>query len=591
MDSDRQGRPRPLRQSFGAFIIDADRVEVARDGTPVPLRAKTFALLQLLVDRAGSVVSKQELIDAVWPGVVVTDDSLTQAVSELRAALGDHDRSLIRTVLRHGYRLEAAVTAVAPSRPIVPLEISAAPAAIASLSAGLTTTPTPPSPRRVITGMRLAAMLGGVAAVAAIVFVLRPAESPQSRNIGTALAESRSLAVMPFTDLSEPPAPHLAQAIDMDLTSDLGRLPDTRVVARASTAMLGTSASVDIKRVGRELDVRHVVTGSVRRDGERVYVTVQLARSDTGALLFSERFDYPSAAEWVARHDVSVRIANWLDVKVKDAALRRAITVAPNKGAVDHWMRGAYRLSRARSGGELIQARQEFEAAVAAQPDSTHALAGLAMTYVEEAVQRVTDDRAGALATAERLARHSLGVDPSHQESMAALSRALMFNGKLDEAMPIVRRRLAINPTDPYAVGHLAVVLYFRGRWEEAIAQAEISLRLNPLDSEHAWHISRLIATSLIVLRRYDEAIARVNLQVGSAGGRGAGLLAVAEALRGNLDAARRHAAEALERNPNLTISRFAESRGSTEPAFVAGMEHYQSGLRLAGFPEGSKSK
>ena len=108
-------REGPPRFGFGRFAIDVDRAQILRDGVPVALRPKTFALLLHLADRAGKVVVKQELMDAVWPGLVVTDDSLTQAVSELRGALDDREQKLIKTIPKRGYLLDAALHSAPPS--------------------------------------------------------------------------------------------------------------------------------------------------------------------------------------------------------------------------------------------------------------------------------------------------------------------------------------------------------------------------------------------------------------------------------------------------------------------------------------------
>jgi tetratricopeptide (TPR) repeat protein len=356
-------------------------------------------------------------------------------------------------------------------------------------------------------------------------------------------------------------------------------------MARASASALGTSANVDVKRAGRELDVRHLVTGSVKRDGEQLHITVQLVRTDTGALLWTERFDYVSAADWVAHRDVSGRIANVLDARVHGAALDQARLGPVNSVAVDRWMRGAYVLSRLKTHAELLQARSEFEAALAAQPDSSHALAGLAATRVCEVLYHWAADRKSTLETAERLARKALEIDPQDQRAMMMLSNALSFNGRLDEAMVVTRRQLAANPNDADSNRDLAAVLYLSGRWEEALQQLEMPLKLNPLDRNNVWKIHSIAANSLIALRRYDEAIERARLAADSPSG-GHLHLASAEALRGNMVVARQHAADALKRQPNYTIARQRASRGSTEPAFVAGLEHFFEGLRLAGLPD-----
>jgi DNA-binding winged helix-turn-helix (wHTH) protein/TolB-like protein len=562
---------------IGRFVLDQDRAELSCDGTTVSLRPKTFALLVHLAAHAGNVVGKQELLDAVWPGLIVTDDSLTQAISELRSALDDREQKLIRTLPRRGYRLDDAEAAgeeePAPTRQLA--------------GGGPTGSMLKASPARTIFVRSTVGLIGVLLIVALAVGMSRPGSGSR---IGAELAERRSLAVMPFTDLSEPPAPHLAQAVDMDLTTDLGRLADTRVMARASAAMLGTSASVDIKRVGRELDVRHLVTGSVRRDGEQLHITVQLARSDTGALLWTERFDYASAADWVVHRDVSGRIASLLGARVHDAALERARQTPPNSVAVDRWMRGSYLMSRIRSHADLLQARADYQAALAAQPDSPQALSLLGATYVREVAYRWAEDGSAALVEGERLARQALEIDPNDQLALSVLGSALMFNDKLDKAMVIARRQLVLNPNDSHANRDLASVLYFAGRWEEALRQLDVALRLNPLDPDNVWKCRRMAATSLIALHRYDEAIEQGLAIDGPFGGR-ASLLASAEALRGNLQAARQHAAEMLRQKPDFTIARDSLSRRPRAPAFAAGKAHFDEGLRRAGLPDGTAQR
>jgi DNA-binding winged helix-turn-helix (wHTH) protein len=195
---------------FGPFIIDTLRAELVREGKVVALRPKTFALLRRLAETPGILVSKQELMDAVWPGLVVTDDSLTQAISELRGALDDRDQKIIKTIPRRGYLFDVVV------RP------EASPSSNGSMNGF-------PTARRGL----WAAGLGAVILVSAgsIAFVVARVSSASDPPIASALVESRSLAVIPFTDLSEPPAPHLAQAIDTDLSVDLGRLADNRAAS------------------------------------------------------------------------------------------------------------------------------------------------------------------------------------------------------------------------------------------------------------------------------------------------------------------------------------------------------------------------
>lgn len=551
-------REGPPRLAFGRFVVDVDRAQVRRDGEPVALRPKTFALLVHLADRGGTVVGKQELMDAVWPGLVVTDDSLTQAISELRGALDDREQRLIKTVPKRGYLFDAAV------RPLPEPTVAA------------------PGPRQWRWWVAWAALVLAGAAVFGIARLRSGSDAP----IGKALVESRSLAVMPFTDLSEPPAPHLALAVDTGLSTDLGRLADIRVTPRGSAAALGTSASVDFKRVARELGARHVVTGTVRRDGERLQVTAQLVRADDGSLLWADRFEYASAADWLEQRDISARIANQLDLRMRDAVLQQARGAPPNNQAVDHWMRGAYIMSRLLTLDEMLQARQEFQAALALQPGSSHALAGLAHTHLKPVVYRWTDQRQQELDTAWRLAQQALAIDPQNQDALLALAGSLLFNGRIADAMAVTRKHLGLNPNNARANGDLAAQYFFSGRWEDALRQADLAIRLNPLDRMHVTGCHILAATAQIPLRRYDEAIARARLALDGPRAGGYADIASAEAWRGNLDAARAAAAEWLQRKPGTTIERLRASRGSKEPDYLAGMEHYYEGLRRAGVPE-----
>ena len=558
-------RDGPSRLTFGPFVIDAERAEVACDGSPVGLRPKTFALLLRLAASPGIAVGKQELLDAVWPNLVVTDDSLTQAISELRGALGDRDQKLIRTIPKRGYLFDAVVQTEPEPVSVVP--------AVAG-----------PVPRQ-----RLwAVALGLVILACTIAFVVARTSSSVEAPIADSLVENRSLAVMPFTDLSEPPAPHMAQAVDTDLSIDLGRLADTRVMPRASVAAVGTSANLDLKRVARELGARHVVTGTVKRDGDRLHVTAQLLRTSDGAQLWAERFEYDSAAEWVERRDITARIANLLDLNMRDSVLRQAGKSPANSLAVDHWMRGAFIMSRLRTKAELLQARTEFQAALTLQPDSSHALAGLAATHIEAVVYRWTDRRELELDTAEGLARRALEIDPQNQEAMVMLAGALMFNGRIADAMAVTRKHLGINPNDARANRDLAGQYFFLGQWQQSLQQVDVAIRLNLLDSLNVALCHNMAATSLLALHRYDEAIARARLTLNGPRAGGDAVIASAEAWRGNLDVARAHAAAWSKRWPDTSIERMRTHRGSKEPAYLAGMDHYFEGLRRAGIPEGA---
>jgi TolB-like protein/DNA-binding winged helix-turn-helix (wHTH) protein len=601
----------PNRYAFGSFLLELTQQRVLRsDGTAVALTPRLFSALLLFVERSGELLDKGSIIDTLWPGLVVEENNLNQVVWGLRRALGDdaHGSHFIETVPRRGFRFVATVTVLSadddwpPTEQPVAREESASPkdlaqavsapladALPAELGPGVASV-TQPAPRSRRWHWRAVAMASAAGAGTLLALALYSRGVPPS--IDAELADRRSIAVMPFTDLSEPKAPHVAHAVDHQLTMDLGRLHSIRVISRESSAVLGSSATLDPKRVGRELGVRHVLTGAVRRDGGSLSVTVRLLRTDTGALLWSDRFDYSSVADWAAQQNILASVGNLLDTKVQQSVLERAVLAPPSSAAVDHWMRGTYVMTMFVTREQLMLARGHFEAALAAQPDSAAALAGLASTHCSEVHKRWSADPKRSLTIAKTLARRALAASPDDQRSMLVLSSALNLAGELDEAITTTQRLLQLNPNNAAANRQLAISFYFLGRWEDALRQVDVAERLNPLDANNVSALHDTASTALVALHRYDEAVERARRGAATNPSNLVPLLvaASAEAHRNNLLAARQHAAEILKRQPGYWVGRDRGTRGSTAPAYVAAADHFAEGLRLAGLPAGPPS-
>lgn len=562
----------PDRYAFGSFLLDRTQQRVQRnDGTAVALTPRLFSALLFFVERPGELLDKRSIIEAVWPGLFVEENNLNQVVWGLRRALGDdaHGSHFIETVPRRGFRFVAAVTVLSAN------EVSHPPAEPLPPVSGYT------RPRRWQWRALAMASVAGVGTMLALALYSRGVP----RSIDAELADRRSIAVMPFTDLSDPKAPHVAYAVDHELTLGLGRFRNTRVISRESSAALGSSDTLDPKRVGRELTVQHVLAGSVRQDGDRLSVTIRLLRTDTGAMLWSDRFDYSSVADWAAQRNMLASVGNLLDAKVQQSALERAMGAPSSSAAVDHWMRGAYGMTTFTTREQLLLARGHFEAALIAQPDSVPALAGLASTHVREVHRRWSEDPTRSLATAKALARRALALNPDDQAALLALASALNFAGELDDGMTTTKRVLQLNPNNAAANRELAIGLYFQGRWEDALRQIDVAERLNPLDSANMAALHDTAGTTLVALHRYDEALERSRRGAVTNPSNLVPLLvaASAEAHRNNMAAARQQAAEILKRRPGYWVGQ--GSRGSTAPDYVAGMGHFREGLKLAGLP------
>ena len=441
---------------FAGFRLDSVRAELTREGQVVPLRPKVYRLLSYLAAHAGRTVPKRELLGAVWPDVVVTDDSLSQCIGELRAALGDSAQSLVKTVPRLGYRFDAPV--VAGSQALV------APTDLSGSSTDDDSAPHQPRRRRTRWSLGI-----GVMAIAAL--CLGPATlRPTPLGIDAALALGRSVTVIAFADLSEPQAPHFAEGITQEIVTDLGSLQDATVVSSGPLGAGTSIAAIDIQRIGRELGVRHVLTGSVRREGERVQIQVQMSRTDTAGLEWSQRFDYPNVVDWNWRADISQRVAASLDARLLDSAVLLAWQDARSSAATDEWMRGSYLLQRYTTRAELLQARGHFEAALAADPRSINALSDLAGTYINEVIGRWAPDRHAALDKAKEYARRAIALDarraPARDHEFGAVAVPLRGPEIDDDA---VRNRMRVGgavrderePPQPDNAGlaHVAVIV------------------------------------------------------------------------------------------------------------------------------------
>jgi len=560
--------------TFAGFRLDPSRAELTRAGVAVPLRPKAFALLSYLTGHAGRILSKRELLVNVWPDVVVTDDSLSQCVVELRAALGDSDQDIVKTVPRMGYRFDAAVQ-LEPA----PAAATPPPEAAATLTA-----PRPERPRS-------APLIAACAVlVCAISFGTAAMKSQTRPGIEASLAAGRSLAVIPFVDLSEPKAAYFAAGVTQEVITDLGRLDDALLVAAGDAYPLTASGSVDVRRVARELGVRHVLTGSVQRDGDRVRVHARLSRTDTGALEWSDRFEYEHVADWHWRGDISQRVAAALDDRLLEGAINATRHEVRSGEAIDEWMRGAYLAKRFTTHAELLRARRHFEQAIAADPQSTNALSGLAGTYIEEVVYRWATDRKRTLEAAKVYGRRAMAIDPNHQQALRALGNAHMFDADFDEAMGLFTRALQVNPNTAFAQRDMASVLMFTGRFDEALPYARASLRLAPLDLNNVWKSHAILGQSLLALGHDDEAREELRRAVdaGPAMANNHFMMAGIEAQRGDLAAARRYLADALRLRPGTTIASMRANASSPHPAYVANLERFRDGLRLVGLPEGA---
>jgi DNA-binding winged helix-turn-helix (wHTH) protein/TolB-like protein len=572
---------------FAQFALDLRRAELACNGAAVALRPKAFALLSYFADNPGRVLGKDELLAAVWPGVIVTDDSLSQCINEVRGALGDRDHRLIKTVPRRGYLFDARVDS-APAAPNghvvdfgpampVPADEPSAPSKPTNVG-----TRTQPPMRLLWIGIALAAAV--TVAAAATIWLRDDAALPLDR----AVAARRSIAVMPFSTVGSEKRDYFSEAITADVISAVAKLPSTWVIAQASAAAVG-ARETDVRKIGRELGVHYVLTGSVRRDGAAVHVAVQFAASDTGVLLWSQRFEYPTVADWTWQQDVGMRIARTLDRRMTFAAAPASEARGTRPDVVEAVMQGHYLLRRSTARADLARARSLFEQALAVEPDSVSALCGLAMAHMAEVRTLHSTDPKEQTALAARAVQRALTLAPNSPQAHYAMGHVLYVRGDLDGALREYQLALEGNPSDSFAHMRVGMTKLYLGHLEDVPAHMALAQKLNPLEGTLVGTATLGLGIAEFMLGNEDAAYERFR----QAGITNPSLvqpwvwMSAVDALHGRSTQAKENLDRALRLRPGLTVSsaQFIQ-RDSPPPRLRPGTERFREGLMKAGLPE-----
>lgn len=497
-----------LRLAFGPFTLDIGRAELLRDGQVLRLRPKAFYLLTVLARRPGAVVSKDELMAALWPGVVVTDDSLTQCVHELRSALGDAASTLVHTVPRRGYRFDGEVRAAqAPA----PAEAPPAPPAVPSM---------PPRAG----WWRASWLLGGALLVAVLVWlaVVGPASPWQSPADLARAPLARevpplSIIVLPLTLEGEAADNEwLADALHGDLVIAVAKLQNSLVIAR-DTASTYKGKPVDPRQVAREMGVRHVVHGNLRQGGSRIQLSLTLSDGESGVQRWAETFDLERAELARAVGDFAVALERTLVAELYRSTGERLAKLSPGQVTADDLAMQGYALwYRGVTRENVLAARALFDRALAMDPDSARAWAGVHFTAFNLLGNSWTDDRPATLRRAEQAATNldRLDRDGNYTYSSKAFTAfakrdfpgmlrtttewseryrlplafgahgaALLFNGRFDDAVPVLERALRLGPRDPFRAEwqyRLALAHFGAGRYELARDWSQTAANTTP---------------------------------------------------------------------------------------------------------------
>jgi TolB-like protein/DNA-binding winged helix-turn-helix (wHTH) protein len=494
---------------FSVFRFDRRRGCLLRQDengalNPVAIGSRALDILGLLIDRHGDLVSRDEILEAVWPGVV-EGANVTVQISALRRALDDgrSEPSLIQTVSGRGYRFAAPVTRCeAELRP--------------EASADDNRTADQPAPMRVArrprsAGIAIAAAIGValVLGVAASWLWPRSSHSPlpqiaAATSISQPLVAPRlSIVVLPFVNLSnDPEQQYFADGLTDDLTTDLSRITDMFVIAR-NTAFSYRNKPADAKQIGRELGVRYLLEGSVQRSGNQVRINSQLIDAENEAHLWAERFERDTSDLFALQNEITTRIAVALHQELIAAEAARQ-TERPD--VQEYILGGKAVFLKPPSRVTFAEGIAMYERALALDPNSVVAQILIADTLAGRVLSNNTATVAADLERADTLIERALAASPRSPLAHAAKGDVLRAHRRYAEAIPEYETVLASNRNYVYGFFALGQCKLFTGSIEEAIPLIERAIRLSPRDGQlGVWH--EQIGNVHLLQSHADEAV------------------------------------------------------------------------------------
>jgi DNA-binding winged helix-turn-helix (wHTH) protein/TolB-like protein/cytochrome c-type biogenesis protein CcmH/NrfG len=483
----------PAALQVGEWEVAPELNQISRVGECVRLEPKAVELLVFLMQRAGEVISREELLSALWPGVVVGDNALTQVVTKLRKALGDTARkpTYIEAISKRGYRLIAAVER--RDRPVQQQSPAVAPGLGESR---------PALRRWVVTGA-----LAALAVAAAVWFVQRPTDDVSSAlahlTSSPRAAKLPTVIVRPIEAIGENSEKLIARGLTADLVNDLSKVSGLWVVSGdgPTGATLRESEKVTATAAGR-----YALTGTLQSDGMALRLHVRLVDVDAGRELWSQRFEREVRDLFAVQDELVRSILEQLPIKVSQAeAASLARRYTRNIAAYEHFLRGQAAVQvRGREQNDL--ARKWYWKAIELDPAFSRAYAGLAMTYAL-AYQLGWDDDA-ALSRAVEFAATAEQMNPDMPDAHWVLGFVETQRRRHADAIRHLQRALRLNPSYADAYALMGGIRTYTGQPAESVSLLRTALRLNP-DAGSLYFL--LLGRALYFLGDYEQA--RVNLE------------------------------------------------------------------------------
>lgn len=575
---------------FDGFALDLTRGCLRTGGKDVDLRPKPFEVLQYLAENAGRLVPKQELFEAVWPNVVVTDDSLVQCIRELREKLGDVDHRLIKTVPRRGYLLDAPVTRSDPGPLATDLSADNRPPAPVGDHPPTEIIPRATErdsdPRRVL-GKRWRALAVTVSCVALLVgggWVLRSWLSAESPAQLTMMAMP-SIAVLPVKILGRDADDEVAALAD-DVTRELwGTLRGFKLDLRRANPSNDVLASP--KSLGKDLGVRYVLWSGARREGDLIHINVHLTEAESAREVWAGSLDYrPSDSGAMTR--TATRISRMLSTELLQIEVRRPLPAKPE--AAHFTMLGRSLMNNERSAKTNSEAIALFEKALAIDPEDFLALVNYARATADHILNlwAPQKERAERIVKAEAAVKLAIKLDSSNAGAHTAHGGVLRARGDHAQAIVAFKQALMLNSNYANAHAELGRMLVEEGLADEAVAHVEMAVAISPTDFElYKWCYWAGLASLHVGDHRAALDWARRSYQANRAYDNTVRLMAIAYAYAGEESEARTKMREFLTLRPGFTLADWQQANASRHALVTEQRTRMYEAMKRLGAPEG----
>ena len=491
-------------KSFLEFQLDPENHSLFRGQERLQITPKAFDVLCYLVEKAGFLVTQDQLLEALWPKTYVNPEVLRKYILEIRRVLGDRPGKpvFIETVTKRGYRFIAPVTEEsatppgAQSRTEEPQELPGPRATLPDQEIS--------SDKVTLRKFAISTLLIVIAtaAIAGYFWRLR-------NKVKAPLRGNTSIAVLPFTDLSpEKDQEYFSDGLTEELITNLAQIPGLKVVARSS-AFQFKGKNEDLRTVGQMLGVATVLEGSVRKDGNRVRITAELIKTDDGFQLWSETYAREATHIFATQDEIAHAVSQALQLKLSRGNVPgpRAGSPTTNSEAYQAYLQGQYFIARGQDREDLTKALAYSQQAIKLDPN--YAPAWAQQSQVLERLARVgLIDSADGFRRARESAEKAIALDPTSAGGYMTLALVqINHDWDWDGADAFLKKAAPLEPGSAAVLGiraHLARIL---GRTDEAIGLYKQAIALDPLRANY--HLA--LGYQLYVAGRYEEAVAALQ--------------------------------------------------------------------------------